>query len=387
MIYKIVRNGAFVAALLLPLLGYAAPQTKDEYVERITARIGPVWPRAADALAIVMSIGIVSRYTEAFGHSDELPDKDWHIVLGRLIALSERTRTAVVRAVRSKESDIRKIFVAELHKLPQDDLTKITEFLESSTGSNWLAANSSFEQKLFPAVVQAGAYVVASRRRAQALLEVPAGSKPAYRAFGPPPILMAGVLEGGAGQAFFLMAYMNMLTVTDPSISELYVSAGKAIANESKRGSQVLSALTAAMGTAIPDGLKGFNPQQIFDKPDIETLERQITDLGFRARVAVDPMKTGNCHNRAIGADSYERGCYVEKNFEIAFKLWKESAEQGHVKSYCKVANWYRYGIGTKMDIRLAEKWEASYREQAFGRSCEPLKIDPRNPWLEIKQQ
>lgn len=360
----------------------------SDAADQLVERIGPIWPRAADALALFASGAIVARYNEEFNHSDALPEKDWNIVVDRLAILSERVRPRVIPTVKEREGEFQRIFAGKLRRMRGDDLARVVTFFHSEAGSNWLLANRQFEQHLFRVGVRAGAYVIASPRRTQAVKE--ANPPPEIgRQHHVPIFLMPEVLQGSARStpAVFLLAqYVAIMKDMDASkkVDAAYLLAKKS-ATEGRLSEHLFRNIAAALSIAISEGLGDVELQSIFDRSTAEELENQIRGLASRARLAADSVAIGQCKYGGP-AERAERGCDGQKDFVTAFREYSKQADQGSVKMYCKVANWHRHGIGTDVNVALAEKWEAKYRDEAFGQNCLPLRIDPRNPWVKIKQ-
>lgn len=376
---------AVVGTLILSFNGLAlAGDTEDQIVERI----GPLWPRAADVLALVASGAIVSRYFEGFNDSDALPDKDWNIVVERLAVLSERARVRVIPLAKERESEFQRNFVKALRRMPADDLTSLVTFLNSQAGTNWLLANRQFEQNLFQIGVRAGAYTAASPKRARSLMQANPPPDRGWRNDAPT-FLMSEVLQGGARSTpavFFLAQYLSILRHMDASkkVDAAY-SLARTSAKEGRLSEHLFRRLAVALSTAISEGLADVTLQTIFNQSTAQEFENQISDLASRAFLAADPVAIGQCKYGGP-AERAERGCDGKKDFVAAFREYSKQADQGIVSMYCKVANWYRHGIGTNVSVALAEKWEAKFREMANGEKCRPLLIDPRNPWAEVEQ-
>ena len=53
-------------------------------------------------------------------------------------------------------------------------------------------------------------------------------------------------------------------------------------------------------------------------------------------------------------ANCFYNGIYVEKDYEKAFELFKQSAYAGHINGYYRVAKMYEEGKGTRRDMNLA---------------------------------
>ena len=80
--------------------------------------------------------------------------------------------------------------------------------------------------------------------------------------------------------------------------------------------------------------------------------EGVIRDIGIDVSKIMSgstPIKPGSVAHTWV-AMSFERGCEGIKYFSIALKVWEDLAAAGNINGYCKLADYYRLGVGTKPD-------------------------------------
>jgi hypothetical protein len=161
----------------------------------------------------------------------------------------------------------------------------------------------------------------------------------------------------------------------------------------------------------------------IRQQPGIAQRQRQLEILAARASYAANPYLTGACERikerldpSTIGSSggkwegvknvegnqikpdsddmqvlvqAYTKGCYIKRNAAIARSLLEQWGNAHHdtgkkaVASHCKLAQWYRFGVGGPKDEATAIRWEDRYTTESGGYICPnqlPF-IDPTDPW------
>lgn len=92
-------------------------------------------------------------------------------------------------------------------------------------------------------------------------------------------------------------------------------------------------------------------------------------------------------HMRVV--DVIERGCAGTKNLKTARKVLEDVVATPNLQpkfaAECKLAHWFRYGIGGEKDIRRADELEAAYINRSDTKCRSQHPIDPSNPWADLK--
>jgi len=398
-------KGAFAAAALMLATSLASA---EDAADRIADRMSPVAPRAATLFAASIIGTVIARYNEEFRYSDALDDAGWDIVLEQLEIIGERISERVERYFAQREQELRAGFVRGLRRSP-GATDSLDAFLESRAGRQWREAESRYEKEFLRAFTVAAAYAVASPQRARQLYEPP------DRRTRTPPLLTLRVMTSGGGstpQTSLLLTIIGLLDKMEPSlgVAAADATAGYEAGLRNGLSPRAFDALTDSFMGAIsvgPEVWSVFNADGLGDR-----LEAKLRDLAARAYVAADAKKTNRCkpymirHGRdqmeaiASGtssvpptadeyhwtAVSYEYGCEVERDLSIALRLYENAANAGNHRLFCKLANWYRLGVGTDPNEQVAAMWEQ--RHNATGAApCQPLRINPENPWAGLERE
>lgn len=407
--HLLLRFGVTAWLLIGPMVTHA-----QDHAAYIADRIGSLSPRAEQLMAIALTGMLIGRYNERFGASDNLDDQSWAIVQDRILDMSHRVHRVLAKSIDGNEARLRDAFISELRKQAPGELASVAKFLGSADGEQWRKANFQFESHYSDALVISALYAIASRRRAQAL-----ESRITYQQssrISSAPLLVVGITLRGPRNtpgAFLVFGVLKLLVAIDPLLDSAAEEATLAAGNGMKDGlpRTALGNVDRSLGNSVSQVLTDLDVNRILGTNFANDYEKELGDLASRAAVAVaisNPVKNGQCNSRlnpeviqASGGDiqrlggsvkvgslehiwlaeAYERGCHVKKDFSIALRNWIEIANSGNAKVLCKIVNWYRLGIGTDQDIQQAQAWEERAKAMHFGKACEPLAIDFRNPW------
>lgn len=412
MITALTRN----LVLAIVLLCETTAAFAQDYPQIIADRIGEFGPRAATLASISASTATVGLYSGRFQHADRLDDDSWAIVQKQLSALAKQISAKAERSARDSDRTLKAAFVAELSKLDVKLLAELAGFLGSAPGDAWLRANSSYEAGLPDALLFTTAHTVASRKRGEALRANAAmpragpGQIPAIL------VLHAAIFSPGNEPSFYAtISGLPMLGIADPKFLTLANDAAQALSDGLKNG--LSSAAFMAMTKSFTAALR--SPQTMinlyaFREQDLDTSARsRMQDLVARSFAAMNGAQTNHCQFslkegviRSIGTDvskimsgstpikpgsvehswvalSFERGCEGKKDFSIALKVWEDMAAAGNVHSYCRLADYYRLGVGTKPDRERQQIWMEKYKSISEGRDCTVvLPFNPEKPWV-----
>lgn len=358
----------------------------------------------------------VGLYAGRFPHADRLDDESWVIVQKQLGGLSRQIGTKVEREVRGSNRALRTGFVAELSKLDPKHLAELDDFLNSASGEAWLQANARYEQGLSDAFLFAAAHTVASRKRGEALRANAGKPRPGPGQIPAILVLHAAIFSPGNEPTFYAaLLGIPLFGVVDPKFVTLANDAAQAVSDGMKNGlsSAAFMALTKSFTAALRSPQTTINIYTLREQ-DLDTAAKtRMQDLIARSLAAMNGAQTSHCQFalqegviRDIGTDvgkimsgstpikpgsvehswvamSFERGCEGKKDFSIALKVWEDLAAAGNIFGYCKLADYYRLGVGTKPDPKRQQEWAEKFREIGQGRVCEnTMAFNPEKPWI-----
>ncbi len=393
----------------------AKPIPPQELAAKIAASIGPLGPRAANLVAIASSMSTVGLYAGRFPHADRLDDASWEIVRKQLGILAKQVGAKAEREARDSNRALQMALVAELSKLDPRHLAELAGFLESASGETWRQANARYEEGLSNAFQFAAAHMVASRKRGEALrtkFEMPRAGP------GQIPVILvlhAAIFSPGNEPTFYAaFSGIPLLGAADPKFITLANDAAQALSDGMKNGlsSAAFLAMTKSFMSAVRSPQTTINMYELREQ-DLETATKtRMQDLIARSFAAMNGAQTSHCRFalgegviRDIGTDvgkimsgsapikpgsvehswvamSFERGCDGIKDFSIALKVWEDLAAAGNVHSYCRIAEYYRLGVGTKPDAARSQKWKDKFKALDRGVICEErMAFNPQKPW------
>lgn len=362
----------------------------------------------------------VGLYAGRFPHADRLDDASWEIVRKQLGVIAKQAGAKAEPAARGSNRELQTKLVAELSKLDARHLAELAGFLESASGEAWLQANARYEQGLSDAFLFAAAHTVASRKRGEALSAKAATPRPGPGQIPAILVLHAAIFSPGDEPTFYAaLSGIPLFGVVDPKFITLANDAAQAVSDGMKNGlsSAAFMALTRSFTVALRSPQTTINIYAFREQDLDATAKTRMQDLIARSMAAMNGAQTSYCRFalqegviRDIGTDvgkimnrstpikpgsvehswvalSFERGCEGNKDFSIALKVWEDMATAGNIHSYCKLADYYRLGVGTKPDPKRQQEWAEKFKAIGQGRVCEnQMAFNPEKPWIGLNQ-
>lgn len=407
--------------LVVAMLSVVPAATAQNSVEIIADRIGPLGPRAASYAALAAIQSVVGLYYGSFRYADQLDDASWIIVQKQLGNLARLMADNAVRSARDSDRTLRVTLVAALAKLDQKMLAELAGFLQSAHGEAWLAANIHHEEKLPEAFLFATAHTALSRQRGTALLAQAGTPNPGSRPgeiLSVVPINTLIVSQANELALYGMLSGAPLLDIADAQLTGFARDSAQAVTAGLKNGlyGPSFQGLTRALGHTLRTPkltialiIAGTEGPLKLEEP----VKSRFQDLVARSYAAMDGAQTNYCRFpiqegviRDIGTDvgrimngntpikpgsvehswvaqSLERGCHGKKDFALALRVWEDMvAGGGSVRLYCKLADYYRLGIGTRLDSDRARLWGEKFQAAAGNRVCEPeIKFNLGKPW------